>query len=217
MATSAPKQPTEKLRLKIGGMQCSFCVESIRKAYQRTDGVVEVGVSLSHEETLIEYEPDRVNSTELSDTLRDLGYPVRDQRANLALISNGARVVAVSSVFSGDEDAWGANHAIDGNASTHWATDGDGDDAWIEIELAGEASISEIGFRSRTMGTSAQIFAFRVVTDRGETHGPFKLTDALTTIYFPVDFTAQRLKFEAVETRGSNTGAVAIEAYGASP
>lgn len=134
---------------------------------------------------------------------------------NLALISNGARVVAASSVFGGDEDTWGPDHAIDGNASTHWATEGNGDGAWIEIELADETSISEIGFWSRTMGTTAQIFAFRVVTDRGETHGPFELNDASTTNHFPVEFTAKRLKFEAVKTSGSNTGAVEIEVYGA--
>ena len=139
---------------------------------------------------------------------------VRSQMTNLALISNGARVVAASSVFGGDEDAWGPDQAIDGNPSTHWATQGDGDSAWIEIELADETSISEIGFWSRTMGTTAQIFTFRVVTDRGETYGPFDLTDASTTNHFPVEFTAKRLKFEAVKTSGSNTGAVEIEVYG---
>ena len=127
---------------------------------------------------------------------------VRSQMTNLALISNGARVVAASSVFGGDEDAWGPDQAIDGNPSTHWATQGDGDSAWIEIELADETSISEIGFWSRTMGTTAQIFTFRVVTDRGETYGPFDLTDASTTNHFPVEFTAKRLKFEAVKTSG---------------
>ena len=145
----------------------------------------------------------------------DPSAEVRDQHANLALLSNGARVVAVSSVFGGDEDAWGANHAIDASASTHWATEGDGDGAWIEIELADETRISEIGFWTRTMGATAQIFAFRVVTDRGETHGPFELTDAPSMNYFLVDFTAQRLKFEAVKTSGSNTGVVAIAVYGA--
>ncbi len=47
----------EKLQIKIGGMQCSFCVESIRKALMQMDGVGEVGVSLSHEEALVQYDP----------------------------------------------------------------------------------------------------------------------------------------------------------------
>ncbi|MEE8305440.1 MAG: cation-translocating P-type ATPase, partial [Candidatus Tectomicrobia bacterium] len=59
-------------------MQCSFCVESIRKAYSRMDGVREAAVSLSHEEALIQYDPEKVTPTELRDTLRSLGYTARD-------------------------------------------------------------------------------------------------------------------------------------------
>jgi heavy metal translocating P-type ATPase len=70
--------PVEKLQVKIGGMQCSFCVESIRKAYARMPGVARVDVSLSHEEALIQYEPEIVTPTELRDALRSLGYSVRD-------------------------------------------------------------------------------------------------------------------------------------------
>jgi len=71
---------TETLQLKIGGMSCSFCTETIRKAYGRMDGVHEVHVSLSHEEALIRYDPQKVTPTELRDTLRSLGYTVRDPR-----------------------------------------------------------------------------------------------------------------------------------------
>ena len=78
MTTETTPRPVEKLQIKIGGMQCSFCVESIRKAYSGMDGVVDVGVSLSHEEALVQYHPERVGPTELEDTLRSLGYTVRD-------------------------------------------------------------------------------------------------------------------------------------------
>lgn len=67
-----------KCQIKIGGMQCSFCVESIRKAYSRMDGVLDVGVSLSHEEALVQYDPGKVTATQLQETLRSLGYTVRD-------------------------------------------------------------------------------------------------------------------------------------------
>ena len=59
-------------------MQCSFCVESIRKAYSGMDGVVDVGVSLSHEEALVQYDPEKVSPEKLDDTLRSMGYAVRD-------------------------------------------------------------------------------------------------------------------------------------------
>jgi heavy metal translocating P-type ATPase len=62
----------------IGGMSCSFCAETIQKALGRTDGVADVDVSLAHEEVLIEYDDDVVGEVELKDTLRDLGYTIRD-------------------------------------------------------------------------------------------------------------------------------------------
>ena len=68
----------EKLQVKIGGMACSFCVETIKKGLGRTEGVDEVNVSLAHEEALIAYDPSRVTRRTLTDTLTSLGYTVRD-------------------------------------------------------------------------------------------------------------------------------------------
>jgi heavy metal translocating P-type ATPase len=71
---------TRKLQVKIGGMSCSFCAETIRKALSRLDGVRSVAVSLSHEEALIEYDEARVTEGRLTKTLHDVGYTVRDPR-----------------------------------------------------------------------------------------------------------------------------------------
>ena len=70
----------EKFQVKVGGMACSFCTETIRKGLGRMDGVVEVHVSLAHEEALIAYDPERVTPMTLTDTLRSLGYTVRDPK-----------------------------------------------------------------------------------------------------------------------------------------
>ncbi len=78
MTVPSEKQPIDKLLVKIGGMDCAFCTESIRRAYTRLDGVVDVGVSLSHEEALIQYDPRKVTPAKLRDTLLSLGYTVRD-------------------------------------------------------------------------------------------------------------------------------------------
>jgi heavy metal translocating P-type ATPase len=70
----------EKLQVKIGGMACSFCTETIKKGLGRMDGVAEVNVSLAHEEALVAYDPQRVEATAITDTLRSLGYTVRDPK-----------------------------------------------------------------------------------------------------------------------------------------
>ena len=136
---------------------------------------------------------------------------------NVASLAAGAQVVGVSSNWGGgaNDSAWGANNAIDGQPNTEWSSNGDGDDAWIEIELAQTYDVHTIGFWTRTMSDgTAQIFRFTVTTDQEETFGPFDLPDADRIYTFPVQFTARKLRFDAVETSGGNTGAVEIEVYG---
>lgn len=135
---------------------------------------------------------------------------------NLALLSEGARVVDTSSNFGGAEHSatWGGESAVDGDPTTAWSSDGDGDDAWIEVELEAEAHITRIGFWTRTMVTSAQVTRFQVVAEDGTVAGPFDLGGASSVHYFDTDFSASRLRFEVVESSGGNTGVVEVEVYG---
>lgn len=149
-------------------------------------------------------------------TFRTLPADRVDRGDNLASSQNGGRVSAVSSNFGGggNDGAFGAAKAVDGDPGSEWSSDGDGDSAWIEIELAQSARISELGFWTRSMGTTAQVESFQVVTDTGEIHGPYLLDNAAEAHYFEVDFVAQRLRFEVTSSSGGNTGAVEIEIYG---
>lgn len=133
----------------------------------------------------------------------------------MALLSADAHVAGVSSNYGGggNNSPWGANNAIDGDPSTEWSSDGDGDDAWIEIELAQEYEISTVGFWTRTMGATAQIERFRVQTGQGEVLGPFDLQGAAGMEFFSVQARTRRLRFEVVSSSGGNTGAVEIAVY----
>lgn len=144
--------------------------------------------------------------------------PSKPQGKNVALISAGARIKGVSSDFGGGDmnSAYGANKAIDGDVNTEWSSNGEGDKAWIEIDLGKDYAITNIGFRTRTIGTSAQIQQFQVITDKGEKLGPFDLPDAKSVHYFPVSTTARALRFEVLKSSGGNTGVAEIEVY-ASP
>lgn len=120
-----------------------------------------------------------------------------------------ATVVAASSEFSED---FSAANAIDGDPATEWSTDGDGDDAWITIDLGEPVDVVGIGYRSREMtdGTSI-VDSFTVTVDGEQTLGPFSAGTGLSVA--DVEFTGQRLRIDAVETTGGNTGAVEIEIY----
>ena len=65
-------------QFNIGGMSCSFCAETITTAYDRTDGVEDVDVSLAHEELRVEYDDEVLSEATVKDVVRDLGYTIRD-------------------------------------------------------------------------------------------------------------------------------------------
>lgn len=70
-----------KLQLKVGGMHCSLCTESIHKGLSRLEGIEDAQVSIAHEEALIRYDPARIGEYEIRETLADLGYTARDPDA----------------------------------------------------------------------------------------------------------------------------------------
>ena len=102
-------------------------------------------------------------------TFRTLAASLRGQ---LAVETAGAKRRVDHSRRAGERDQqqlwrrrprfelWG-EIAIDGDLSSQWSSNGDGDKAWIEIDLGKEYPITTIGFLTRTMGTSAQIESFR--------------------------------------------------------
>lgn len=67
-----------KHQIRIGGMHCSFCAGGISKALGRQPGVKEVSVSLAHEEVLVKYDPSKIDTRQLDESLRSLGYTIRD-------------------------------------------------------------------------------------------------------------------------------------------
>ena len=69
-----------RLQLSLGQMHCSFCVSTIEKAVGRLDGVSGVKVSLAHEEGLVTYNPNIIDPHHIVETLRAVGYSVRDPR-----------------------------------------------------------------------------------------------------------------------------------------
>ena len=88
-----------RFRAKIGGLHCSLCTGTIERALGRQDGVAQVAVSLTHEQALVDYDPDRVRPETLVATLRDIGYTIWDPRKTrpyeeeeAALVKEGRRL-----------------------------------------------------------------------------------------------------------------------------
>ena len=141
---------------------------------------------------------------------------VVSEETNLAALSAGARVIAVSSNFGGaaNNETWGANSAIDGSGATAWSSNGDGNGAFIEIRFSGQATITAVEVWTRSMTNSAQISAFTLTTDGGQQLGPFDLPDAAASHRFDIDVVTGSLRLDVVESNGGNTGLIEFAAYG---
>jgi hypothetical protein len=132
-----------------------------------------------------------------------------DRGPNLA---RDATIVDVSSQFS---KAFGARKAIDGDASTEWATRGDGDEGFITIDLGASHPIGGVEFLTRSMADGSSITdTFTVAVDGGAPAGPFPAGTVADPRFAPLDATGRRLRFDIAESTGGNVGAVEIRVYG---
>lgn len=129
---------------------------------------------------------------------------------NVAQLERGARIAEASSEFSA---TFAARHAIDGDSTTEWSSAGDGDDAFVTVELAEAAEVVGFGLWTRTMGSSAQIHRFTVENEAGEVFGPFELPDADRLYAFPAEASGQRFTFRVVSSSGGNTGVVELAVF----
>lgn len=120
-------------------------------------------------------------------------------------------VAGVSSEFSDD---FAATQAIDGDLATAWATGGDGDDAWIELDLGQPTDLAGIRVRSRSMSDGTSIIqTYTVTVDGDQPQGPFEAEDGSIG---ELQTTGQRIRIDAQDTTGGNTGAAEIEVYATS-
>ncbi len=134
---------------------------------------------------------------------------------NVALLDNGARVAAVSSNFgAGDNDSrFGAVNALDGDPASEWSSDGDGDDAFLEVAFDQAHHLHTVTVQTRTMGSTAEIEEFRLIAGDGTDLGAFELPGPNRSYPFEVDVTTDRLRFEVVSSSGGNTGLVELGAW----
>jgi heavy metal translocating P-type ATPase len=90
-----------RIRARIAGLHCSLCTGTIEKALGRLAGVDKVAVSLTHEQALVDYDPELMGPERILSTLRDIGYEVFDPRKlrpfeeeEAQLVREGVRLLA---------------------------------------------------------------------------------------------------------------------------
>lgn len=136
---------------------------------------------------------------------------------NLLSPTRNADVLEVSSNFNdgANDSSFGILNAFDDDPNTQWSSNGDGNDAFFTVQLGSPSQIDTIGFWTRTMSNdTAQIFSFTVTTETGDVYGPFDLPDPEQSYEFDVDFVAETLRFDVIDSNGGNTGAIDIAVFG---
>lgn len=73
----------KRLTMEIKGMTCAACASRIEKGLRRMAGVVDAQVNLARERASVVYDDDRLSPVEVADKIRDLGYDVVTEKAEL--------------------------------------------------------------------------------------------------------------------------------------
>lgn len=124
---------------------------------------------------------------------------------NLAL---DATVVDVSSEFG---DSFAATNAIDDSGTSEWSSDGDGDDAFITLDIGATREIAGVVFITRSMLDGTAITeTFSLTVDDGETFGPFPAGTPAAPSFAAVETTGRLFRFDVDTSTGGNVGAVEI-------
>ncbi len=138
----------------------------------------------------------------------DTGDAMAQHGENLAL---GASVVDVSSEFSA---SWAAGNAVDGDLATEWSSGGDGDEAFITIDLGSQQDVVGVEFLTRSMANGTAIAnTFWVVVDDRDRLGPFQAGNPADVKFTPIEFRGQIISFEIDTSTGGNTGAIEVRVF----
>jgi len=65
---------TGKTIIKIGGMTCASCAQTIENALEKTDGIVDVSVNLASEKAVITYDVDEIGYETIRGVIESTGY-----------------------------------------------------------------------------------------------------------------------------------------------
>ncbi len=75
--------PTEKHEVKVTGMTCASCVQTIETKLKETEGVENAVVNLTTEKATVEYDPSKTSPAEIVKTIEEVGYGVLADQVTL--------------------------------------------------------------------------------------------------------------------------------------
>jgi Cu+-exporting ATPase len=77
------KEERKKAELKVSGMTCAMCTQTIKKSLLNLEGVADADVNLGNEIARVEYDPRKLKLTDLEKAVKDVGYDVINEKVTL--------------------------------------------------------------------------------------------------------------------------------------
>ena len=63
--------------LKVGGLHCEGCANTLKNALNLVEGVNEANVDFKNQRATVVFDPTKVDEAKLRKTIKDVGYSVR--------------------------------------------------------------------------------------------------------------------------------------------
>ncbi len=77
------EEERKKAELKVSGMTCAMCTQTIKKSLLNLEGVADADVNLGNEIARVEYDPAKLKLTDLEKAVKDVGYDVINEKVTL--------------------------------------------------------------------------------------------------------------------------------------
>ncbi|UCG45743.1 MAG: copper ion binding protein, partial [Candidatus Bathyarchaeota archaeon] len=91
----------KKSKIKISGMHCTACAQTIEKALLKAEGVDNAVVNFANETAYIEYEDSKTNRKEFSEIIKETGYNVAEEPQRMTLRIGGMTCASCAQTIEG--------------------------------------------------------------------------------------------------------------------
>jgi len=90
----------QKTQIKISGMHCAACAQTIEKALSKAKGVAKAGVNLTTETAYIEYDDAYTDEEKLKEVIRNTGYEVAEELTTVTLRIGGMTCASCAQIIA---------------------------------------------------------------------------------------------------------------------
>lgn len=90
----------KKTQIKISGMHCAACAQTIEKALSKAEGVAKAQVNLTTEIAYVEYDDEYTTEQKLKEIIRNTGYDVAEELETITLRIGGMTCASCAQIIA---------------------------------------------------------------------------------------------------------------------